>query len=218
MKIDFSPAAAADRDSAWQDLLCRIDGVYSAYISWTPEDTPAEIHILASNQKSPKAVTRDIQSALAAAFGVTVDYRIVSVAQIPPPMAPAHPLRLRYDGMTASTHGTRLDVTVSLSCGEEVRTGSSSCSTSAVSRVRGVAQATLNAIGGFTGSPEQFELMATDFTAAMGQKVLLAVVHSPSEGRHFLGSAFAAPDPDSAAVHAVLDALNRRLERMISCI
>ncbi len=213
MKFDFSPAQGADRSSAWQDLLCRIDGVYSAYLSWTPEGVPEEIHILASNQKSPKAVTRDVQSALAAAFGVTVDYRIISVAQIPPPMAPDHRSRLQYDGLTAATHGTHLEVEVSLSRGSVSKTGQAQCSTSAFSRVRGIAQATLNAIGGFTGQPDQFELMTVDVTSAMGQKVLLAVIHSPAEGRHFLGSAFAAPDMDSAAVHAVLDALNRRLER-----
>ena len=201
--------------TSWQELLCQIDGVYSVYIAWGEGDAPSEIHVLASDRKPPKAIIRDIQSALAAAFHVQVDYRIISVAQIPPPMLPGGSLRLKHDGLSVTTHGTHVEVQVSLAFCNDVKTGQGVCTTAPASRARGVAQATLGAIAGVTGAPERYELMSIEAAAAGGQPVWLAVIHDLHTDRRLLGSAFAAPDADSAAVRAVLNALNRQLEQQL---
>lgn len=66
----------------WPELLCQLSGIYAANVVFSKDDRPEEIHVLASQEKSPKTLTRDIQSAAMAAFGVAVDYRIISIAQI----------------------------------------------------------------------------------------------------------------------------------------
>lgn len=201
--------------ASWQELLCQIDGVYSVYIAWGEGDLPSEIHVLASDRKPPKAIIRDIQSALAAAFQVQVDYRIISVAQIPPPALPGGGLRLRHDGLSITTHGTRVEARVSLAFCDDIKCGQAVCTTAPTSRARGVAQATLDAIGAFTGAPERYELLSIESAFAAGQPVWLAVIHDLASNLRLLGSAFAAPDADTAAVRAVLNALNRQLEQQL---
>ena len=70
-----------------EELISSLDGVYSSKVVLSKDQVPEEIHLLASDKKSPKTITRDVQSALMAVFGVNIDYRIISIAQVPPKMS-----------------------------------------------------------------------------------------------------------------------------------
>jgi hypothetical protein len=71
-----------------RDLL-RVPGVKSVRV--VGDDSPTEIHIVASSKRPPKQVVRDVQSLAAAGFGMPIDHRIVSVVQLDdlPPQAPS---------------------------------------------------------------------------------------------------------------------------------
>jgi hypothetical protein len=63
-------------------LLASLAGVLSAHVIAGPDGRLVEIHILAAADLHPKQVVRNVESALSAGFGIEVDRRIVSVAQV----------------------------------------------------------------------------------------------------------------------------------------
>jgi hypothetical protein len=66
--------------SQLEDELRRVPGIKNARVAG--EDAPTEIHIIASPQRSPKQLVRDVQSLASAGFGIPIDHRIVSVVQL----------------------------------------------------------------------------------------------------------------------------------------
>ena len=63
-----------------EEDLQRVPGVRNARVVGT--EAPSEIHIVATPDRSPKQVVRDVQSLASAGFGLTIDHRIVSVVQL----------------------------------------------------------------------------------------------------------------------------------------
>lgn len=68
-----------DLERAWM----RIPAVSAAKVVLAPAGDIAEVHVVASDKRSPKLVVRDIQSVARAMFFLDIDYRRVSVVQLP---------------------------------------------------------------------------------------------------------------------------------------
>ena len=90
-------------------MLSKIPGVFSANVSEDELGDIAEIHILASTRRNAKQISRDVQSAIAAAFHREVDHRTISIAQIDSAAYGGvddrrmrQEARLRYVGMNVS--------------------------------------------------------------------------------------------------------------------
>lgn len=64
-----------------EQLLSGLAGVISARIVANASGRLDEIHILASDRLHPKQIVRNVESALSAGFGISVDRRMISVAQ-----------------------------------------------------------------------------------------------------------------------------------------
>ena len=210
---------------AWQELLCRLDGISAARVVFSDDNIPKEIHILATDEKSPKALTRDIQSALAAAFDATVDHRIISIAQFQKPVEEVErpefekDPRLRFVGIETKVFDGCGEITVFLTRGEEHRIGKASFSGKhSFSRCRGVALATLDAVSKYLNRNEQgcwFELLSVE-TAEMGGKQVAFAVLCDEEEQQLLGTSVVTEGNDDAIVRAVLDALNRRISKFLT--
>ncbi len=201
----------------WQNLICRLDGVCAAKVVLSTEDIPEEIHILAGTNKSPKAITRDVQSALMAAFGVEVDYRIISIAQVHPELSEKDS-RLCYAGIDTKFIDGRGDIVVFLSHGDFRTEGKASyTSRNKTSHLRGVAYATLDAVSKLTTecNRSQYDLITTEIIDVSGNPVALAAL-CDEQGQKVIGSSFVRENMDDAMVKAVLDALNRRIARHIT--
>lgn len=205
--------AQSAAQQAWQQLLCRMDGVYSAHVVFDGEGQPCEIHVLANRAKNAKSQARDIQSALMAAFGVPVDHRIISVAQVAPGAAPCVGHRVRFTSLSVRVEGGCAQITVELSQEERVFTGTARGFATRSARLRSAALATLEALAHYCGGEQLFELVSVEGLTICGAPAVARHILC-SDGLHLLGSAFVEADPDTAAVHCVLDALNRRLERL----
>ncbi|SMC54168.1 hypothetical protein [Papillibacter cinnamivorans] len=202
--------AAGSAENAWQDLICRLDGVFSAHVIFSADGQADEIHVLASNAKNPKALTRDIQSAIISAFGIEIDYRIISIAQIDSQMASAMNIRLKYTGIEMKARGGRITVSVILERGDQAYVGEATCSSQSFSRHRAIAAATIQAIGQFVPKNHLIELIDTSLVTFSGQSVALVSLSCDNSAK-LLGSAFIGDSPDNAFVFAVLNALNRRI-------
>ena len=197
-------------ETLWQELICRLEGVQAAQVVFAENGMPCEIHVLAGPEKSSKSLVRDIQSALTAQFGVQVDHRIISVAQRSEGLVPRGDFRLAHTGLEIKSAGGRVSASVTLARGCDTYTGHGESANTPFARRRCVSEAALAAVNRAAGET-CFELASVDAVTLAGQGIVVAQVYSLRDGQRLLGSAFLNEDPDNAAVHSVLSAVNRRL-------
>ena len=197
-------------ETLWQELICRLEGVQAAQVVFAENGMPCEIHVLAGPEKSSKSLVRDIQSALTAQFGVQVDHRIISVAQLSEGLVPRGDFRLAHTGLEIKSAGGRVSASVTLARGCDTYTGHGESANTPFARRRCVSEAALAAVNRAAGET-CFELASVDAETLAGQGIVVPQVYSLRDGQRLLGSAFLNEDPDNAAVHSVLRAVNRRL-------
>ena len=197
-------------ETLWQELICRLEGVQAAQVVFAENGMPCEIHVLAGPEKSSKSLVRDIQSALTAQFGVQVDHRIISVAQLSEGLVPRGDFRLAHTGLEIKSAGGRVSASVTLARGCDTYTGHGESANTPFARRRCVSEAALAAVNRAAGET-CFELASVDAVTLAGPGIVVAQVYSLRDGQRLLGSAFLNEDPDNAAVHSVLSAVNRRL-------
>ena len=197
-------------ETLWQELICRLEGVQAAQVVFAENGMPCEIHVLAGPEKSSKSLVRDIQSALTAQFGVQVDHRIISVAQLSEGLVPRGDFRLAHTGLEIKSAGGRVSASVTLARGRDTYTGHGESANTPFARRRCVSEAALAAVNRAAGET-CFELASVDAVTLAGQGIVVTQVYSLRDGQRLLGSAFLNEDPDNAAVHSVLSAVNRRL-------
>ncbi|MBX5463938.1 MAG: hypothetical protein IRZ26_00070 [Clostridia bacterium] len=191
-----------------------------------------EIHVLATDERSPKALVRDVQSALAARWGLMVDYRKVSVAQQAVPRAPSR-VRLAVVSLQATTDLLRDVIRVEVSLEEQAPAatlwpldppaklagpfkGSAEGAHSGRGMLRVAAEAALAALNQAVDPQVRFFLEEAAETAIAGRRVILVLVilRTSRNEEPLVGSALLAADPVRAAVNATLSACNRRLGRV----
>lgn len=178
-----------------------------------------ELHVLAAPSKSPKQVSRDIQSLAMAKFGVNIDRRVVSVVQLAPDATRTRPAsRPVLKRIKETVDNTRASLTVTLGWKNEEHIGSSSGPDAASARLRLVGEATLQAIESIFPDTPPLALDAIGPASVGLRTALIAVIVFAGENGEELvvGSALSTGDNDEAAVKAVLDALNRRLPALSS--
>ncbi len=196
----------------WQTLISKLNDVYASHVVFSEANQPVEIHILASDKRSPKAIVRDVQSALSARYGVDVDYHIISVAQISDRLPVGPGGRLTYAGFELHTLLNEFEVTVTLSRGGVQYAGKSSGSTLPFARKRAIALATLDAVKAYTGGTSFFELGSIDLLHSGGRQILITQVYCVEDCKPLIGCVYADQDADAAVAQSVLDAINRKLE------
>ena len=208
--VDGGKLWMSGTETLWQELICRLEGVQAAQVVFAENGMPCEIHVLAGPEKSSKSLVRDIQSALTAQFGVQVDHRIISVAQLSEGLAPRGDFRLAHTGLEIKSAGGRVSASVTLARGCDTYTGHGESANTPFARRRCVSEAALAAVNRAAGET-CFELASVDAVTLAGQGIVVTQVYSLRDGQRLLGSAFLNEDPDNAAVHSVLSAVNRRL-------
>jgi hypothetical protein len=203
-----------------QDLI-RIPGVMSARIVGDRE--PTEIHVVATRDRSPKQIVRDVQSLAAARHGLSIDHRIVSIVQLSESEVAAteiHPHaeedhRPLLDRVVFATKGTSGWVKVGLRWPDgEMTEGADVIGSTRESRARGAARAVHRAIEAVLAKRNT----ALDIEHVMVQRLgtndsvtVSIVLHEDGQSTPLVGSALIYDDVATAAVHAALHALNRKL-------
>ena len=176
-------------ETLWQELICRLEGVQAAQVVFAENGMPCEIHVLAGPEKSSKSLVRDIQSALTAQFGVQVDHRIISVAQLSEGLVPRGDFRLAHTGLEIKSAGGRVSASVTLARGCDTYTGHGESANTPFARRRCVSEAALAAVNRAAGET-CFELASVDAVTLAGQGIVVTQVYSLRDGQRLLGSAF----------------------------
>ena len=208
-------------------LIGSINGVSAAKVVTDAEGRLVEVHVLADTTKSPKQLVRDIQSCTMAAFGLPIDYKIVSIAQVESDMKPSAPAamptpvrlapRLLCEALAVHTNRGSVEVVVTLDLGGTRFEGRAQGPATERGRLYACAAASLDAVHAYLGSEGILQLLEVQTLRIAGLDAIEAAVGLLDGEREIqlLGSAFVRQrnGQDDAVVRAVLDALNRVITR-----
>lgn len=112
--------------------------------------------------------------------------------------------------------GSRVHVSVTLGWGEQVFSGSADGPAETSQRARLVGEATLRAVEALGGGGAKYDLTAVGSNDLGPVKIALVQVREAGWGDYLIGSAMIREgDPASATAKAILDALNRRISRVV---
>lgn len=210
----------------YERVICQVKGVLSARLVTDSEGQIQEIHVLATPDRSPKQVVRDIETAVLVQLGIPLDHKKISVAQLEDGggqlpdkiregggsyLAVCGGLRLVH--LNFFSHGIQAEASVGLEIGGD---GSIYEGRAVGVNLPGrgcqlVAQATLEATGKYLG--ENYTLVLEDLIpleVAHSRAILVVIGLLGHFGRERLaGVAFLEESPDElqAAAKAVLRAL-----------
>ena len=207
-------------------LLAALAGVVSARVVVDDAGRLTEIHILSSHELHPKQIVRNVESALSAAFGLLVDRRVISVAQLraeatqfpgmpfeiandePDAENPKRLVLLAFD--TSCTAPLDASCSVTLEYDQQTISGTGTGANTPQGRAEAAARALFDAL---TLADDQFRLglEGASLVEANGKSYVLVAAHG-IRGRHTRPLTGVAPvirSPEEAAILAGLQATNR---------
>lgn len=194
--------------------------IKAARVVATPEGVIQEIHVLALPNKSPKQLVRDIESTIMASFGIAVDHKKISIAQLgtdsdvmQDAVVAGDPARARIISINANVTGVHASTTVALEIEGDTYLGEASGPASMTGRARLVAMATLDAIEQYVHGAYSFAVEDVAIIQLGREKaaVCCMTLVTPLGEQSFAGTALVRQNENDSIVKATLDAINRRL-------
>ena len=195
-----------------EQSLTAIPGVRAARLVPGYDREVDELHVVASVDRAPKQVVRDVQSALVARFGVTTDHRVVSVVQFDDDTVDYEMGReVTIRRVDVSSEGLTARVEVVITSEDEELVGHEDGPSSGPGRRRAVARATLKALRSLLPPDRAIEVEGVDVARVLGHQVAVCLlhVHTSSGSGTRCGSSIVGDDEAQAVARAVLDATNR---------
>jgi hypothetical protein len=217
------------------ELLPTLSGVVRARVRASEDETRlTEIHVLSDGSVPPKQIVRNIETLLRTAFDLTIDHRVVSIAVLKEgaPMARAAAERGYEEAEAPAQYAAqqrlvfqrlRVSLDESLKCtahvelklGDVIFEGSHRDTDTPRARMYSSARAVIEALAYLAEKEMALYLAGLDLLRVFQRDVMVVLI----EGRHrldqvrLLGTAMIEDDPHEAAVRAVLDAVNRFINR-----
>lgn len=199
---------------AVQEALGRMRGVVASRVVAHDGDI-AEVHILADAVRPAKQIVRDVESLCAAQFGIKIDHRKVSVAQIETPASEGIKVeRPEIRGVRIETEGVHTSVHVALGVGDEIFEGEAAGTGGVATPYRLAASASLRALETYLrGSCRLILDDLIPFHLGEWEGFLAGVILLSTFGEERLvGSALVKKDKVDAAIKAACNAVNRRIK------
>lgn len=202
--------------------LAQVGEIKAARVVADIDGTIQEIHVLALPTKQPKQLVRDIESTLMARFGLPIDHRKISIAQLGREMVEAteepkpersSSVRPRILSINASVTGLKASAAVTLEIAGTDYVGNATGPASQTGRMRQVAVAALDALGQYVSDTTTFALEDVTVVQLGRERVAVACVSLVTQygEQSFTGSALVRQNDSDSIVRATLDAINRRM-------
>lgn len=209
------------RFEALEDELRRVPGIRNARIAG--DETPTEIHIVATSARPAKQLVRDVQSLASAGFGIPIDHRIVSVVQLeeptrldpPPPPSVTPSSRPVVERVALVSKEGKSWINIVLRWADGATTQAvSTAEVSREARARAAVGAVLRALDPVLKARRATLEMNDVVVQELGTQTTVVVAGTYMFGGSATavsGSAVVHDDVSTAAVHATLHAINRKL-------
>ncbi len=195
-----------------ESVINQISGVVSSRLVTDRGGTLVEIHVLYDGKRAPKFVAQDIQTLLTSRWNITIDKKIISIAQIGNKEKTPKSLRLQICGVEMRNRGLVSEVSVELGLNGQVKRGTAAGPDTVTNKMRIVANAVLNSLAQYLPDTCQLVLESTSIERVAHNDVIVACVTIlyPNRQETLLGTCIVERDLVLATVRATLDSLNRR--------
>lgn len=198
----------------YQNLLNKIPGIINVKMILDQDNNLTEIHVLSDLSRGPKQIVRDVQSALLASYDLSIDHKIISVAQVEDDNIGVRDFRLIIDSIQTHIRLGKVEAMVLLKKDDQIYEGTAVGGNSAKGRLRVIAGATLQAIHRFLN--KNFVFVLSDvirINIADRNAIVISILHFINQREEYLsGSAFIHNnDETETVVKATLNAVNRRI-------
>jgi len=201
-----------------EEALAQVAEIKAARVVSSPDGVIQEVHVLALPTKAPKQIVRDIESTIMARFGIAIDHKKISIAQLGHEAvsqngsSPAS-VRPKIVSINSTVAGVQTQVSVTLEIAGSDYIGKAAGPNSQTGRQRLVADATLDAIAQYGDGPYTFALEDVSVLSLGRERVAVACVTLVSTlgEQSFAGSALVRQNDKDSIVRATLDAINRRM-------
>ncbi|MCL4394201.1 MAG: hypothetical protein M1482_05255 [Chloroflexi bacterium] len=213
----MSDGSATNGKSSAIDLentLAQIRGVYASCVVLDSGKGPSEIHIVASTERKPKQIVRDIETLLFVKHRVKVDYRKISLVQLPDEKLLNIPLaRPEIRRVTEQVMGNERRIIVEIQGAGKTAAGEAAERLDHPVAFQTSAKATINAIEKLLNNAIDVRLESAETFRLGPREILLVIVTCLSDNGEetFVGASFVGARPVESAARATLDALNRRI-------
>ncbi len=198
----------------YDDIIRQIREVISARVVVDSSGNIEEIHVLAGAGRNPKQIVRDIESAFMAHFGISVDHKKISIAQVQAEdeRAVGAVTRVRLKTVSYTVRGRQGEARVEVELDDVTAEGVSTGPHTTTSRLRTMAAATLRAVERYFRTDALFALEDVVLVSVAQQQAVVVLVTLTTDGSEelFVGCAVVRPDAMEAVARAALDAINRR--------
>ncbi len=205
--------------STYEQLIFQVRGIQAARVVTAPNGTIDEVHVVGLPGRSAKQIVRDIESILYVRGGVRLDHRKVSLVQLDEGSQRFGP-RVRLLEASCAADGPAPQAVVSLGLGGRSAKGVASAEQGAPADLLWLAgQATVRALSELTkaGCELRIEQIARQPFGDLEICLCRLSFAADGEAETLLGVSMVRDDgPAAAAARSVLDAVNRRLLRLLA--
>lgn len=206
--------------------ICTLNGVVSAHIVLSLDGLEIEeVHVVATQDRPPKQIVRDIESLLLNNTGIKIDHKKISIAQVhiieeeigPGPDDSAVKdqkfERIKFVSAKSNTYGLRWEVSVELERGGIPSAATTNGAGSRQNKSRLVAQATAEAFNNFLGENQAVAIDEVQIIEGIRHKTIVVILTLLTDRgeKVLVGSSILEDDQPRAVVHATLDAINRAM-------
>jgi hypothetical protein len=213
--------------------LAGLRDVRSASIVTDRDGGILEVHVVASDERSPKQIARDVESMLVAKLGIRIDHRKISVAQVDgeeapeeydaspevaeeavdAPSLPSDDRRIEFVGVSVAQSHLTAEARVELAMNGLTTVCALSGADSTDSVLRIVAEATIEGVQRFF---EDDSVSSVEQVTVGGRPIVaVSVCHlAERQEKVLVGACPVNGDVPRAAALATLDAVNRFLRRL----
>lgn len=195
----------------------QIAGVYASCVILDKYHKVNEIHIVASTTRKPKQIVRDVETMLFVKHRVKIDYRTISMVQVPDEQLLRIPIaRPEIREVTEDIFGDQKRIRVTIQGASRTIMGQAQEKITNPTPFHTVARATINALEKLLNHTIDVRLDYAETFRLGAHEIVVIVVTSIIDDREetFVGSSFVGGRPMESAARATLDALNRRIHNL----
>lgn len=194
-----------------KQLVCMLPDIKYCAAVCNESNEVEEIHVLAGMSRNVKQLVRDIQSAISAKLGVTIDYKIISIAQIDE--NDVKEVRLKLDGVSTKNIDNTIEATVALSYDDKLFEGKVRRVKSRNNKFKAIAEATIMAVESYLGIGQAFYLEDIRVVPISSGELLTCVIGFALDDKEELmsGCSLIDSEENEAVSKAVLAAVNRKV-------
>lgn len=199
-----------------EELVNELQGVASARVVLDDKNNIVELHVLSDETRNPRQIVRDIETVLLVKMGLNIDHKKISVVQFADRQE-VQAKRISLRGIGYRLNSGMAEVSVALSLGEAHAEVTVRGPNSLQNQTRLVANATIGSLKELLGGVIDFVVEDVSVLNFVRREVVLVGVStiSPNGEEMLVGATVVRGDIKEAVVKATLDAVNRRLQRLI---